>query len=223
MESPETSVAISTAPTSPPRMEEVTRSQRQPTNRTPSKTDTDSEPATKSAERYIRWRPDRTIKRIPVRRTRPPSPAAIDIHPAAVVIRRPSPIIVRNPCPAPIRLVHPTPVAIRSPARRLRWTPHWTIIRNLRPRSVTIEVFRSHVIIVRVLPRFRIVDHVVAIRIPLIPVIPCRGVANLVLRIGARTLNRDELSLRHARAALRSRNFNLALAHQHFRMIVRGH
>lgn len=88
---------------------------------------------------------------------------------------------------------------------------------------MTIEVFRSYVIIVRVLPRFRVADHVVAIRIPLIPVIPRRSVANLVLRIGARTLNRDELPLRHARAALRSRHFDLAFAHQHFRMIVRRH
>jgi hypothetical protein len=88
---------------------------------------------------------------------------------------------------------------------------------------VTIEIFRSHVIIVRVLPRFRVADHVVAIGIPLIPVIPRRSVANLVLGIAARTLDRDVLPLSHARATLRSRHFDLAFAHQHFRMIVRRH
>jgi hypothetical protein len=85
---------------------------------------------------------------------------------------------------------------------------------------MAIQTFGSDVIVVRVPTRFRVADHGVAIRIPLIPVVPRRRFANLVLLVGARTLNRDELPLTHARSALRSSNFNFAFADEHFSVVV---
>ena len=189
----------SAAPPAPPRMEMVTRSEREPADRTPasapaeSKAETTAEPE----ERNISWRPDRLVKRVPVGRTRPPSPTSVDIHPAAVVIRSPAPIIVRNPGPSPIRLIHPVAIAIRSPVRvRFRWPPHLTVIGNFRPGAVVVEIFGSNVVIVGLPARCRIADDVVAIGVPLVPIIAGRGFADLVLRLIARALNGNELALR---------------------------
>src|SRR5208337_5245104 len=123
-----------------------------------------------------------------VSRPGPPTPASINIHPAAVVIRSPAPVIVRNPGPAPITLIPRAAVAIRSPASRFSRPPHWTVIRNLRPGTVRVEIFRSDVVIVGAPPRYRIADHVVAIGVPLVKVIPCRRFADLVLLVRARAL-----------------------------------
>src|SRR5450755_1922341 len=117
-------------------METVTRSEGQPTDATPAAAETE--------ERYISGRPDWTIERISISRTRPPAPAAICIHPAAIVIRSPAPRVRRNPGPTPIRLIHPTPIAIGSPVRRFVWTPHLTVLRNFRPGAVRIQIFRPN-------------------------------------------------------------------------------
>ena len=69
-------------------------------------------------------------------------------------------------------------------------------------------------------PRFRVADRIVAISVPLVPVISCWSFANLVLRICARASDRDELPFSYTCAALRSRNFNLALADKDFSMVV---
>src|SRR5208283_4290100 len=206
-------------PTTPPRMEKVTRSKRQPSHRPESKTKSESK-ATEAKERNISRRPNRLIERIPVSRTRPPIPPSVDLHPPPIVIRSPAPRVIRNPRPSPIRFIHPAPVAIRSPTRRHRRPPHWTIVRNLRPRPMSIQVFRPHVVIVGLFPRQRIADHVIAILVPLIKVIASRSFANLVLLVRPRALNRNELVLPHARAALRSRNFDFTFANQHLSMII---
>src|ERR1035438_899391 len=209
----------SAAPPSPPGMETIARTKRQPADPTPA-AESKSESAAEAEERNVSRRPDRTIERISVSRTGPPRPTAIKIHPAAVVIRSPSPVVGRNPGPSPIRLIDPTAIAIRSPASRFVWPPHLTIVRDFGPGAVAIEIFGSDVIVVSVPPRFRITDHGVAIGVPLIPIVARGCFANLVLRVGASALNGDELSLPHARAALRSRYFNFAFAHQHFGVIV---
>jgi len=158
--SAETRVPEAPAPTTPPRMKEVTGSKRKPADRAEPKAKAES---TESAERNISRRPNRLIERVSVSRTRPPTPTSVDIHPASVVIRSPAPGIIRNPGPSPIRFIHPAPVAVRSPPRRHSRPPHGTVIRNFRPRAMSVEVFGSHVIIVRLPPRNRIADHVVAI------------------------------------------------------------
>ncbi len=165
-----TRVPEPSAPTTPPRMEKVTGSKRQPTDRAEPKTKPEAK-APESEERHISRRPNRLIERVSVSRPRPPTPTAVDIHPAPVVIRSPAPRIIRNPGPSPIRFVHPAPVAIRSPIRWHRRPPHGAVIRNLRPRAMPVEVFRPYVIVVRLFPCQRIANHVVAIRVPLIEVV----------------------------------------------------
>src|SRR5208282_4166198 len=214
----ETGVAEAPAPPAPPGMKKVPRTKRKPAD--PAKAESESKTTAESEEGNISRSPDRTIERIPVRRTGPPTPPSVDIHPATVVIRSPAPGIIRNPGPSPIRLINPTPIAIRSPVRRHRWPPHWTVIRNFRPSAVTIEILGSDVIVVSVPTRFRVADHVVSIRVPLIKVVAGRSLANLVLRVRASSLNGDELVLSDARAALRSRNVDFAFADQHFGVIV---
>jgi hypothetical protein len=71
-----------------------------------------------------------------------------------------------------------------------------------------------------VLSRCRIKYHVVAIGVPLVPVVARRRFANLVLRLLGRALNSNELALANARSALRSGNFYFAFADEYFSMIV---
>src|SRR5450631_559327 len=153
-----------------PGMETVTRSKGKPADRAPAATEAE----TTAVERNISRRPYRAVVRISVGRTRPPGPRSVVHHPAAVVIR--------------------------SPAGFHVWTPHLTVIRNFRPGAVAVEIFGSHVVVVSVSPRYRIADDVVAIGVPLVPVIPGRCFADLVLRLIAGTLHGDELALSHARA-----------------------
>src|SRR5450631_3007970 len=202
-----------------PGMETVTRSKGKPADRAPAATEAE----TTAVERNISRRPYRAVVRISVGRTRPPGPRSVVHHPATIVIRSPAPGIIRNPGRTPVRLIHPAAVAIRSPAGFHVWTPHLTVIRNFRPGAVAVEIFGSHVVVVSVSPRYRIADDVVAIGVPLVPVIPGRCFADLVLRLIAGTLHGDELTLSHARAALRSRNFHFPTADQHFGVIVGGH
>src|ERR1019366_9767265 len=96
-------------------------------------------------------------------------------------------------------------------------------IGNFRPGSVVVEIFGSYVVVVGASARCRMADNVVAIGVPLVPVIPCRCFADLVLRLIARALNGNELALGHSGAALWSRNFDFAFADQHFGVIVGGY
>src|SRR5258708_3435291 len=201
-------------------MKIVTRSQRKPADRAPAIGEYES--TAKTDERNISRCPDRAIKRVRVNRTRPPGPRVVIHHPATVVIRRPAPGIVRNPGPSPIRLIHPAPVAIRRPVVRNVWTPDFTVIRNFRPCAMIVEIFGTYVIVIGAPPRCRIADDVVAIRIPLVPVIPCRRFADLILRLIASALHGNELALPDARAALWSRNFYFAFADEHLSGIVSG-
>src|ERR1039458_4324084 len=174
-------------------------------------------------ERNISRRPDRTVERVSVSRTGPPTPSAVDLHPAAVVIRSPAPVVIRNPGPSPIWFVDPATIAVRSPAGRLVWPPHLTVIGYFRPGAMTIEIFGPDVIVVGVAPRFRVADHGVAIGVPLVPVIPCRRFANLVLRLIASARDGNELASADARAALWSRNFYFAFADEYLSVIVGSH
>jgi hypothetical protein len=68
--------------------------------------------------------------------------------------------------------------------------------------------------------RICVQNQTVAIGIPLIPIVADRRFANLVLRLIAGTLNRNELAFPNARATLLCGNFYFTFTHQHFRMIV---
>src|ERR1039457_5571172 len=145
-------VEASTAPTAPPGVEMVTRSQREPANSAPA-SEAESEATTPAEERNISRRPDRTVERVSVSRTGPPTPSAVDLHPTPVVIRSPAPVVRRNPGPSPIWFVDPATIAVRSPAGRLVWPPHLTVIGYFRPGAMAIEIFGPDVIVVGVTPR----------------------------------------------------------------------
>src|ERR1035438_1132226 len=205
----------------PPRVEKVTRANREPANRSPAEADAKS--AAESEERHIGRRPQRTVIRVPVHRSRPPSPGSVVLEPAAIVIRSPAPGLIGDPRPSPVRFPDPVARAIRSPVSTLIRKPRRTIIGNVLPGAVVVEILRSHVVVVGVLSRCGIADHPVAIRIPLIPIIPGRRFAQAILRLVAVATDGNELVRTHARAALRSRNFNLATAHQYLGVIIRGY
>jgi hypothetical protein len=61
-----------------------------------------------------------------------------------------------------------------------------------------------------VLPALRVTNGVVALFVPVVPLVFARGLKNLILGVIS-TLDLDELALLHLRAALRGRDINLAL------------
>src|SRR5882762_4918738 len=174
-----------------PGVEPITRSDRQPSHGTESETDPDA--LAEAEERHIGGRPHRTIGRI--HWTRPPDPGTAVDKPAAIVIRSPAPRLVRNPCPAPSRLPHPA--------------------------AVRIKIFRAHVVPVGVTPGFGVADGAVAIVIPRVPAILRRGWFFLELSLVCRAAHDDHAALFQVSAALGSRNFRLALAHNHLRLAIR--
>ena len=90
---------------------------------------------------------DSTDTRTPAR---PPSPRAVILKPAPIVIRRPAPRLSRNPRPSPIRLPNPVARAIRSPARRNIREPCRTVIRHVLPVAAAVQILRAGVIVIGV-------------------------------------------------------------------------
>ena len=106
----------------PPRMEPVTRTDREPAEAAPTaKSDTEAKSAAPSPERNVRWRPERMVAGI--YRARPPRPRTAIREPTTVVIRSPAPRLIANPRPAVVGLVSPVAVAIRSPVHRIHSEP----------------------------------------------------------------------------------------------------
>jgi hypothetical protein len=68
---------------------------------------------------------------------------------------------------------------------------------------VGVQIFCTNVVFVGVPPRICIVDHAVAIGIPAVPIIPFKGSADLVLRIGTGAAHRCHLTLFQFGNALR--------------------
>ena len=158
------------AVSAPPGIEAIARTDGQPSHR--AETDADTEAAaTKTKERHIRGRPDRTIVAIPVRLSRPPDPRILIHEPAAVVIRSPAPRFVGDPGPSPIRFPNPAAIAIRGPTTRGNGHPYIAVVRNGRPMSVRVEVFRSNVVAVGTRVTLRVVDGVVAIAGPAVKIV----------------------------------------------------
>ena len=119
--------AEATAVSTPPRMEPVARTEREPAESAPTaKSGAEAKAAAPSPERYVRRSPERTVPA--VSRTRPPSPATIIPEPTAVVIWRPAPRLVADPSPTVVRLVYPVAVAIGSPVSRLVGIPDVAVV-----------------------------------------------------------------------------------------------
>src|ERR1700682_8926 len=124
-----------------PRVEPVTRPNRQPADETKPEPAADANAAAETEEGHIRGCPHRPISRISVGRPGPPYPRAVVNEPASVVIRSPAPGFIRNPRPTPSRLPHPASAAIGRPTRAHYRRPYRTIVRHCHPASVSIKVF----------------------------------------------------------------------------------
>src|SRR5580658_3219992 len=212
----ETHYAEPPAVSTPPREEAVTRPNRQPAKAAPSaptKTKPEAPTTSESKERHIRWRPEWTIETWAPHRSRPPRPRTAVPHPATVVIWSPSPRLISNPSPTVVRLIHPAAIAIGSPAIRLIRHPDLSVVWRVFPGSVGVQVFRPDVILIGVMPRGRLVNHVVAFAVPAIPIVRIGSGADLVLRIGAGTAHRRHVTLLDVGNTLRRRDLRLSFAH----------
>src|ERR1700693_1318144 len=218
--------AESSAITAPPWEEAVAGTNRQPAKAAPSspaKSDSESEATPEYKKRNISWRPERTVEASAPHRSRPPCPRAAVPHPASVVIRSPAPRLGSDPRPAVIRLVHPVAVTIRSPVIRLIRHPHLTVIRRVLPTSVRVQIFRPYVILIRVVPGIRIVDHAVAVAIPPVPVVALGSRSNFVARIGAGSAHRCHVTLLDVSDALRGSQLRFTFAHDDYRVAIGPH
>src|ERR1700726_3402258 len=88
---------------------------------------------------------------------------------------------------------------------------------------MAVEVARARVVAVGVLVTLGVVNNVIAIFIPLIPIIIGRPVGYPILRVIFGAMNDDVLALAHSSAALRSRNVGLAVADRDHGVAVRVH
>src|SRR5215469_6794800 len=77
----------------------------------------------------------------------PSGPAEAEPETAA-----PSPGVVPYPRPSVVRLIHPVSVAIRSPLTRLIGIPNVAVIVDVAPLTVGIEILRTGVIAIGVVP-----------------------------------------------------------------------
>jgi hypothetical protein len=87
--------------------------------------------------------------------------------------------------------------------------------------SVRVKVLRARVVGTRPVNAFGVVDYVITVVVPLVPIIAVPRVFNFVLRIRTGAANDDHLALANIRAARRSGNLGLALTNRHF-CFVRG-
>jgi len=222
---------VSPAVSAVPGMIEISRSDREPANaseaeaRSKSKSKSDSESESdvwpKPEERNVSRRPHWVISRIPEYRPGPPAPATAIHEPPSVVIRSPSPRFVRYPRPSVVRLVSPPSVTIRNPVWSRRGHPNVSVIRHVLPVAVSIQILRSNVVPIGVLPAHRLIDVAIAVAVPLIPLIAYRSVAGLILRI-VRPSNCNHLAGRNARAALLRADIGLAAHHNHASIRIRA-
>ncbi len=82
-----------------------------------------------------------TIEGALVNRTRAPAPAASDVLPAAIVIRREAPRLIPYPSPTPRANPVPIAVAIGSPAHVYNsWVPDVAIFGFFVPSAVVVQV-----------------------------------------------------------------------------------
>jgi len=81
-------------------------------------------------------------------------------------------------------------IAIRSPIIGLVRNPHVAVVGHFLPLTVGIQVLRTGVAMVGVTPRLGVLDQVIAVGIPAIPVVGVGSLRNLVLGRGGVAANR---------------------------------
>src|SRR5205807_7962209 len=112
---------------------------------------------------------------------RHPDPAAVPVHPAAVVERREAPRGVVDPRPAPRLHPDPATVAVRRPSHdRGPGRPYGTIARRVAPLAVVVEIFVADRLARHVLRRAGVVPATVALGAPVFPLIWSRRLADVV-------------------------------------------
>src|SRR4029077_16381151 len=79
--------------------------------------------------------------------------------------------------------------------------------------AISVQVLRSRVVGIGVLPAFRAFDYVIAIAVPFVPFVPAGRSGNLILRAIRVALNGDALVALHAGASLRRGYFRGTPAH----------
>ena len=139
------------------------------------------------------------------------------------MIRRPSPRLIANPSPTIDGLINPVAVAIRNPTICLVRNPHVAVVRHILPIPVSVQILRSGVATVGVMPGIRTLDHVIAVAIPAIPIVAIWSRRDLVLRGFTVAAHGSHISRVHFGAALLGGNLRLARAHDHDRVSIGPH
>src|SRR5258706_6985999 len=184
-------VYASPAPTVPG-IEAITGAAGQPANisKAAAKANSNAPSSTaKTEEGNVRRRPDRIVSA--VNRSRPPAPTPSINEPATVVVRRPAPRFVGHPGPAVVGLKYPAAISVRCPVGATFGKPHAAVVRHIPPMSIIVKVVGAGVIRIGVAPTRRALDDVVAIVIPLVPIVFSVGSRYVVLRVVRVPLNRD--------------------------------
>src|SRR6185312_13409252 len=123
-------------------------------------------------------------------------------EPAAIVIWSPAPRFIRNPGPAPVGFPNPASVVVGGPGCILIGLPHRAIAGNENPMTVAIKVLRAGVVRIGSMPALRVLNHVVAIFVPVVPIISAGSVIHFVLGVFRRPADDDAVTIFHAGAAL---------------------
>src|SRR6185312_11987331 len=103
--------------------------------------------------------------------------------PAAIVIGSPAPRFIRNPGPAPVGLPNPASIMVRGPGCILIGLPHPAVAGNENPMTVAIKVLRAGVVRIGSMPALRVLNNVVAIFVPVVPIISAGSVTHFVLGV----------------------------------------
>src|SRR5207247_11126266 len=87
------------------------------------------------------------------------------------MVRGPTPGLVGNPSPSPIRLPNPTTLAVGRPVRICVRRPDIVVAGHIGPAPIAIEIVRPGVIAVGITPALCMLDGLVWILIPAVPII----------------------------------------------------
>src|SRR6266498_2306992 len=121
---------------------------------------------------------------VPSKTTRIPAPSARAPKPAPVVVGSPAPRVAAHPRPAIPAEPRPPPHAIRRPPGHHGGTPDRAVLRVGLPRAVAIQVFRAVDVTADVLVGVGAFERLVAVVVPMVPIVGRRRGIDLKLGIG---------------------------------------
>src|SRR5215831_15840491 len=127
-----------------------------------------------------------------------PAPPETTIpKPSTIMVRRPAPRVVADPRPSIPVFPNPTPQPIWRPPRINRRPPDGTVGRDIHPSTSVVEIFRSidsrwHMPIAVAL-----LQHMVAVLIPAVPIVELARSHDLEFRIGGQAPSHHHLPVAH--------------------------